>query len=63
MFFATENTGEGLYGRARVRGYLDGPLGRLMRSLKSILGKHPDERVGSVVSALGIEAIPRFPIR
>ena len=38
IFFATENTREVFYGRAAVREYLDGTPGRLMRSLKSILG-------------------------
>jgi hypothetical chaperone protein len=38
IFFAAENSGEVFYGRAAVREYLDGTPGRLMRSLKSILG-------------------------
>ena len=38
IFFATEHTRELFYGRAAVREYLDGTPGRLMRSLKSILG-------------------------
>lgn len=38
IFFATEHTSEVFYGRAAVREYLDGTPGRLMRSLKSILG-------------------------
>jgi hypothetical chaperone protein len=38
IFFAAEGASEVLYGRAAVREYLDGTPGRLMRSLKSILG-------------------------
>jgi len=38
IFFATEHPPELFYGRAAVREYLDGTPGRLMRSLKSILG-------------------------
>jgi hypothetical chaperone protein len=38
IFFATEEPREVFYGRAAVREYLDGTPGRLMRSLKSILG-------------------------
>jgi hypothetical chaperone protein len=38
IFFATEGTREVFYGRAAVREYLDGTPGRVMRSLKSILG-------------------------
>jgi hypothetical chaperone protein len=38
IFFATEGPGEVSYGRAAVREYLDGTPGRLMRSLKSVLG-------------------------
>ncbi len=38
IFIATENSREVFYGRAAVREYLDGAPGRLMRSLKSILG-------------------------
>jgi hypothetical chaperone protein len=38
IFFATENPPEVFYGRAAVREYLDGTPGRLMRSLKSVLG-------------------------
>jgi hypothetical chaperone protein len=38
IFFATEHPPEVFYGRAAVREYLDGTPGRLLRSLKSILG-------------------------
>jgi hypothetical chaperone protein len=38
IFFATEDPPGVYYGRAAVREYLDGTPGRLMRSLKSILG-------------------------
>lgn len=38
IFFATESAREVSYGRAAVREYLDGTPGRLMRSLKSVLG-------------------------
>jgi hypothetical chaperone protein len=38
IFFATEHSRDVFYGRAAVREYLDGTPGRLMRSLKSILG-------------------------
>jgi hypothetical chaperone protein len=38
VFFATEDSPEVFYGRAAVREYLEGTPGRLMRSLKSILG-------------------------
>jgi len=38
IFFATEEPREVFYGRAAVREYLDGTPGRLMRSLKSVLG-------------------------
>jgi hypothetical chaperone protein len=38
VFFATEPPQTTLYGRAAVREYLDGTPGRLMRSLKSLLG-------------------------
>jgi hypothetical chaperone protein len=38
IFFATEEPHATYYGRAAVREYLDGTPGRLMRSLKSLLG-------------------------
>jgi hypothetical chaperone protein len=38
VFFVTEAPTSILYGRAAVREYLDGTPGRLMRSLKSLLG-------------------------
>jgi hypothetical chaperone protein len=38
VFFATEPPQSVFYGRAAVREYLDGTPGRLMRSLKSLLG-------------------------
>ena len=38
VFFATEPPQAVFYGRAAVREYLDGTPGRLMRSLKSLLG-------------------------
>ena len=38
VFFATEPPQATVYGRAAVREYLDGTPGRLMRSLKSLLG-------------------------
>ena len=38
IFFATEDPFEVSYGRSAVREYLDGTPGRLMRSLKSVLG-------------------------
>jgi len=38
VFFGTEEPPVTLYGRAAVREYLDGTPGRLMRSLKSLLG-------------------------
>lgn len=38
IFFATEDAHEVRYGRAAIHEYLDGTPGRLMRSLKSILG-------------------------
>ena len=38
VFFAAEDPAATLYGRAAVREYLDGTPGRLMRSLKSLLG-------------------------
>ncbi|MEO8753614.1 MAG: Hsp70 family protein [Casimicrobiaceae bacterium] len=38
VFFATEPPQSVFYGRAAVREYLDGTSGRLMRSLKSLLG-------------------------
>ena len=38
MFFGTEEPHATLYGRAAVAEYLDGTPGRLMRSLKSLLG-------------------------
>ena len=46
IFFATEPSSDVFYGRAAVREYLDGTPGRLMRSLKSVLGSALiDERV------------------
>lgn len=38
IFFALEDAHDVFYGRAAIREYLDGTPGRLMRSLKSILG-------------------------
>ena len=38
IFFATEHAGDVFYGREAIREYLDGTPGRLMRSLKSVLG-------------------------
>jgi len=38
VFFATEAPQSAAFGRAAVREYLDGTAGRLMRSLKSLLG-------------------------
>ena len=38
IFFAIESPHEVSYGRAAVREYLNGTPGRLMRSLKSVLG-------------------------
>lgn len=38
VFFGSEEPAVTLYGRAAVREYLDGTPGRLMRSLKSLLG-------------------------
>jgi hypothetical chaperone protein len=38
IFFPAESAGRPLYGRAAMREYLDGTPGRLMRSLKSLLG-------------------------
>jgi len=38
IFFATEEPQQVFYGRAAVAEYLDGTPGRLMRSLKSVLG-------------------------
>ena len=38
IFFATEEPQQVFYGRAAVTEYLDGTPGRLMRSLKSVLG-------------------------
>jgi hypothetical chaperone protein len=38
VFFDVESAHPALYGRAAVREYLDGTPGRLMRSLKSLLG-------------------------
>src|SRR5664279_4466161 len=40
VFFATEPPQATAFGRAAVREYLDGTPGRLMRSLKSLLGSN-----------------------
>ena len=50
IFFALEESQPVLYGRAAVDEYLDGTPGRLMRSLKSVLGSslmHETTAIGS----------------
>jgi hypothetical chaperone protein len=48
IFFATEGPGEVAYGRAAIREYLDGTPGRLMRSLKSVLGSSLMHELASI---------------
>jgi hypothetical chaperone protein len=48
IFFATEGAAEVAYGRAAVREYLDGTPGRLMRSLKSVLGSSLMHELASI---------------
>jgi hypothetical chaperone protein len=50
IFFTLEESQPVLYGRAAVDEYLDGTPGRLMRSLKSVLGSslmHETTAIGS----------------